>query len=64
MSPGKYNLIDGNHRMEKARRSGIENIMAYKLGVKQHIPFLTTQKADIAYVEYWNGKLKSKLSVN
>ena len=34
ISPGRYNLIDGNHRMEKARRLGIKNIQAYKLNAK------------------------------
>jgi ParB-like chromosome segregation protein Spo0J len=26
ISPGQYNLIDGRHRMEKARRMGINRI--------------------------------------
>jgi len=30
ISPGRYNLIDGNHRMEKARRMGINCMPAYK----------------------------------
>ena len=29
ITPGQYNLIDGNHRMEKARRMGIKSILAY-----------------------------------
>lgn len=58
MAPGRYNLIDGNHRMEKARRMGIENIMAYRLNVKHHIKFITTQRAYAAYIEYWNDKLQ------
>ncbi len=58
ISPGHYNLIDGNHRMEKARKKGINRILAYKLNVKQHIEFLTERKAYLSYVEYWNGKLK------
>jgi hypothetical protein len=58
ISPGQYNLIDGNHRMEKARRMGVKSMSAYKLNVKQHIKFLTNEKAYILYVEYWNGKLK------
>jgi hypothetical protein len=60
ISPGSYNLIDGNHRMEKARRLGINSIQAYKLDVSQHIRFLTTKKAYVAYVEYWNSKLKEQ----
>ena len=42
ISPGHFNLVDGNHRMEKARRMGISSIFAYKLNVKQHIKFLTS----------------------
>lgn len=58
ISPGRFNLIDGNHRMEKARRLGINSIFAYKLYVLQHLRFLTKQKAYKAYIEYWNEKLK------
>jgi len=59
ISPGRYNLIDGNHRMEKARRMGAKTLVAYKLGVEEHIQFLTSKKAYLAYIEYWNGKLRS-----
>lgn len=31
IAPGKYNLIDGNHRMEKARKLGIKSLLAYRL---------------------------------
>jgi len=58
VSPGHYNLIDGHHRMEKARRSGVGRISAYKLTVLQHIAFLTSKKAYLCYVEYWNSKVK------
>jgi len=58
ISPGRYNLIDGNHRMDKARKMGISHILAYKLNVKQHMAFLTEKKAYISYIEYWNEKLE------
>lgn len=58
ISPGQYNLIDGHHRMEKARRMGIKSMPAYRLNVEQHIRFLTSKKAYAAYIEYWNSKLK------
>ncbi len=58
IAPGRYNLIDGNHRMEKARRVGMEHVMAYRVDMEQHLQFLTTYKGYSAYVEYWNGKLK------
>ena len=35
ISPGKYNLIDGNHRMEKARKMGMQSISAYRLRANQ-----------------------------
>ncbi len=56
ISPGQYNLIDGNHRMEKARKIGIKSMLAYRLNVDQHMRFLTNQKAYVAYIEYWNSK--------
>lgn len=58
ISPGRYNVIDGNHRMEKARRLGMETIPAYRVSPEQHVPFLTTEKGYQAYVEYWNEKLE------
>ena len=56
ISPGKFNLIDGNHRMERARRMGISSIRAYKLSIAQHVRFLTCKKAYVTYVEYVNSK--------
>ncbi len=58
ISPGKYNLLDGHHRMEKARRTGVTSVLAYRLNVLQHISFLTSKKAYLAFIEYWNGKLE------
>ncbi|MCK8603952.1 ParB/RepB/Spo0J family partition protein [Desulfoferrobacter suflitae] len=56
--PGRYNLIDGHHRVEKARRMGINSIRAYKLSAHRQMRFLIDEKGYVAYVEYWNGKLK------
>jgi len=61
ISPGRYNVIDGNHRIEKAYRSSVESILAYKLSPEQHIPFLTSLKGYHAYIEYWNSKLKASI---
>jgi len=58
IAPGRYNLIDGHHRMEKARRSGTAYLMAYRFNMEQHIQFLTSYEAYVAYVGYWNSKLK------
>ncbi len=58
LSPGRYDVIDGNHRLEKARRAGLDYIQGYRLEPKQHMQFLTTEKGYVAYIEYWNDKLK------
>lgn len=60
IAPGRFNVIDGNHRMEKARRLGLEKLMAYRLSPDQHLQFLTTEQGYLAYIEYWNDKLKAK----
>lgn len=58
ISPGRYNVIDGNHRLEKAHRMGLKTIQAHRLNVKQHIKFLISKRAYTTYIEYWNSKLK------
>jgi hypothetical protein len=63
ISPGVYNLIDGHHRMEKARRLGIAKLRAYKLQARQHLAFLISKRAYFSYVEYWNNKLKDNQSI-
>jgi hypothetical protein len=59
IAPGRFNVIDGNHRMEQAKRSGVESIPAYKVGPEVHLQFLTTEKGYLAYIEYWNDKQKA-----
>jgi len=58
IAPGRYNLIDGNHRMEKARIEGSTCIKAIKVNVDQHIRFLTDKDSYFKYVNYWNGKIR------
>ena len=57
VAPGRYNLIDGNHRMEKAKRLVRCYIMAYKLSAEEHVRFLTTRDSYEKYISYWNDKL-------
>ncbi len=57
ISPGRFNVIDGNHRIERARRDGREAIMAHHVRAEQHLAFLTSVKAYEAYVRYWNEKI-------
>jgi ParB-like nuclease domain len=56
--PGRYNVIDGHHRIAKARRVGEPSVPARKIRCPEHIPFLTSTVAYEKYVEYWNSKLK------
>ena len=57
ISPGLYNVIDGNHRLSKARREAARTILAHRISCPQHVPFLTSMTAYEAYVEYWNSKV-------
>ncbi|GKW45319.1 hypothetical protein [Planococcus sp. NCCP-2050] len=59
MRPEFFRLIDGNHRVAKARRLGISGLPAYYLTEEQHRQFFTLAEADRIYVDYWNDKLKT-----
>ena len=58
ISPGRFNVIDGNHRTERARREGAGTVLAYRVAAEQHVPFMKTVRGYEAYVKYWNQKLK------
>ncbi|MEI7911836.1 MAG: hypothetical protein WCK77_19570 [Verrucomicrobiota bacterium] len=64
ITPGQYNLIDGHHRVAKALRHGVITLHAYRLTVRQHLGFLTSKEAYLAFVEYWNGKVKRAIQVD
>ena len=53
-----YVCIDGHHRLEKAKRMGIEKLPAIVLRMEQHIPFAYIGYD--RYVEYWNRKLQNR----
>ena len=57
ISPARFNVIDGNHRLERARRDGAESLPAYRLSPSEHHRFLTSTRAYEEYVAYWNSKL-------
>lgn len=57
ISPELFNLIDGHHRVAKARREGVRTLPAHRVACPYHVPFLTSTRAYELYVEYWNGKL-------
>ena len=60
IAPGSYNVIDGNHRLAKARRGGALVLPAYRIHCPTHIPFLTSAFAYEKYVQYWNDKVKTR----
>ncbi len=57
IAPGHFNLIDGNHRLARARRDGVAALPAYRIHSPHHVAFLTSVLAYQSYVEYWNGKI-------
>ena len=57
IAPDRYNIIDGNHRVEKAKRENIETLPAYRIKANDHVRFLTSQKSYLCYVDYWNDKV-------
>jgi hypothetical protein len=59
ISPGLYNLIDGHHRIARARREGVASVPGRKIACPVHVAFLTSTLAYESYVEYWNSKLKA-----
>jgi len=58
IAPGQYNLIDGNHRVEKAFRLGVEKIRAFRIQPEQHHRFISNRQGYEKYVDYWNQGLK------
>ncbi len=62
ISPGRFNVIDGNHRIERAHRDGLDKIPAYRVSADQHLVFLTSEKAYKLYIEYWNSKIDDEIA--
>jgi hypothetical protein len=55
--PGVFEIIDGNHRIEKACRNDVEFVNSYKLKGEQLVAYFADVRGYKAYVEYWNSKL-------
>jgi len=58
IAPGRFNVIDGNHRLARARRESVQMIPARRVRCPDHVPFLISDFAYEKYVEYWNSKLE------
>jgi hypothetical protein len=57
IAPGQHCVIDGHHRLARARRKGISTLQVYRLRCPLHVPFLTSFFAYERYVEYWNDNV-------
>lgn len=55
---GRFEIIDGNHRLEKAFREGKKNINSYKIHGKELVPYFYDRKGYECFVKYWNSKLE------
>jgi hypothetical protein len=54
ISPGRFNVVDGNLRVERAHREGVERIPAYRVGAAEHQAFLSSTRGYKAYIDDWN----------
>lgn len=57
IAPGRFSLIDGNHRVAKAAKAGIATLPAIRVWFPDHVAFLTSQEAYCTYIKYWNEKV-------
>lgn len=55
--PGHFEIIDGNHRLEKAYRQGMKYVNSFKLQGEQLVPYFISENGYTAFVDYWNRKL-------
>lgn len=53
----KYEIIDGNHRMQKAYNDGRTYISSYKLTGEQLANYLMSKEQYESYIRYWNEKV-------
>lgn len=55
---GRFEIIDGNHRFEKAFRDGRKTINSYKIYSEELVPYFYDRKGYECFVKYWNSKLE------
>ncbi|MFW6009562.1 MAG: hypothetical protein ACOCP8_09900 [archaeon] len=54
---GKFEIIYGNHRIEKEYRNNIKTINSYKLNGEKLVDYFIDKRGYEAFVQYWNSKL-------
>lgn len=58
LAPDSFNLVDGHHRLEKARRQGISELPAWMVFAHAAIRYLGSEFEYSRYVDYWNSKIE------
>jgi hypothetical protein len=58
IAPGLFNVIDGNHRLARARSESMQMVPARRVRCPDHVAFLISEWAYEKYVNYWNSKLE------
>jgi hypothetical protein len=53
----KFEIIDGNHRFEKAFRDGRKTITSYKIYSEELVSYFYDKQGYECFVKYWNSKL-------
>ena len=58
ISISKFEIIDGNHRFEKAFRDGEKTINTYKIYGEELIPYFYDKQGYECFIKYWYSKLE------
>ena len=58
LAPDSFNLIDGRHRLEKARREGVTELPAWMVDAHAAVRYLGSELEYSTYVGYWNSKIE------
>lgn len=59
LAPDSFNLIDGHHRLAKARLEGITELPAWMVGAHEAVSYLGSEREYNRFVEYWNSKIEN-----
>ena len=58
LAPDCFNLVDGHHRLEKARREGLSELPAWTVGSHTAVHYLGSEYEYSKYTGYWNCKIE------
>ena len=58
LAPDCFNLIDGHHRLEKARRQGVSELSTWMVDAHAGVRYLESEDEYCRFVGYWNTKIE------